>query len=716
MSNGVTLDMINTDDFRREALHYNKYKCYNKAEAGSHDYMEYWREQSRRCKQGYSVGGIGITGEHYGYLNFGQIMVTVDEEHTRYPTSKEEHRKGKGRKKKAMFPSFWDGDRDYFWVKHIARWGIGGDEDSNEDLMKSFKELNLSPHIKIRPDCLRGGKHIAVAKARRKGYSYKNGWIVANQYNFEPHSTAVVGAYDKAYLYPEGTMAMANFYLSHLNKTTAWAKRQLSSSIDFKKSGYKKTINGVVQDAGYLSRIIAVSFGLNNPGAARGKDGGIVLLEEAGKFPNLQESVDATIDTLRDGIYYTGQMLIFGTGGGEDNNWEDFSTIFNTPDLYDIIALENTFEESSPDSFISFFVPDTQNMVGAMNSNGTTNWQKASEYWEKSFEQKKAISKNKKTIDNWLMEHPIKPSHSFKGHTGNIFPIAELKAQKAYVESNRLYKNVGVTGELYKDYKSGAIKFRPNNDLFALHTFPHKNNEDLTGAIVQYQAPQTNGDKEVPESLYYIAHDPYAFDQSTGVSIGSAYVIKAIQNRYVPNDVIVASYNGRPLTQDDYNDNLFKLAQYYNAKIGFENDRGDVIGYAKTNGYLNFLEKEFDLLYNKELASSSVNRNFGMHMNAKRKFQGMLYLRDWLLRKRGKDSNGKTVLNLHLIYDLALLEELIRFDPSPRKNFDRVSALIIAMYYERELDYQEISEMLENDSGQSANMLFQDKILKELFK
>lgn len=97
--------------------------------------------------------------------------------------------------------------------------------------------------------------------------------------------------------------------------------------------------------------------------------------------------------------------------------------------------------------------------------------------------------------------------------------------------------------------------------------------------------------------------------------------------------MIVASYIGRPSTQDEYNYNLFLLADYYNAKIGFENDRGDVIGYAKRFRKLNRLIEEVEIIDKKEnINIRKLGRNFGVSMGSKeRKGQGNIYLRDWLV-------------------------------------------------------------------------------------
>jgi hypothetical protein len=145
--------------------------------------------------------------------------------------------------------------------------------------------------------------------------------------------------------------------------------------------------------------------------------------------------------------------------------------------------------------------------------------------------------------------------------------------------------------------------------------------------------------------------------------------------------MIVASYVGRPETQDDYNDILFMLSEYYNAKIGFENDRGEVIPYAKRTKNLHRLMEEVEIFDRSNgFKAKSLGRNYGLSMGSKqRKAQAVLYLRDWLKEKRSKNADNEWKLNLHNIYDIALIDELIKWND--RGNFDRVSALLIGMFF-----------------------------------
>jgi hypothetical protein len=68
-----------------------------------------------------------------------------------------------------------------------------------------------------------------------------------------------------------------------------------------------------------------------------------------------------------------------------------------------------------------------------------------------------------------------------------------------------------------------------------------------------------------------------------------------------------------------------------------------------------------------------------------------------LIIPRGQDEDGNISLNLHHIYDSALLQELIKFNH--KGNFDRVMALMIGMYHTRELYNREVTEVI-NDRSQ----------------
>jgi hypothetical protein len=145
---------------------------------------------------------------------------------------------------------------------------------------------------------------------------------------------------------------------------------------------------------------------------------------------------------------------------------------------------------------------------------------------------------------------------------------------------------------------------------------------------------------------------------------------------------------GRPNTMDDYNDQLFKLAKFYNAQIGFENNRGSVIPYAKQHKLLDSLCPQPTLGRNN--ASDKEPTSWGITMTEPLKDMGEIYLRDWLNMPISMGHDGEQIKVLHTILDIGLLSELIRFNRK-KGNFDRVMALLVGMFFLEEKRHQEVA-------------------------
>lgn len=667
--------IANTQEFRRAALTFQERGFYIDAPAGSQDFYEYWVEELRRCKEGYKVGDTWITGNHYFYLNYVQMKVM------------DENKKG-GAAKKVDFPGFWDGDYEFFHLMEIARNGSTPEE---------VAKLGLS--TSVHPDWLDGGHHLIVAKARRKGFSYKNAAITCNQFNTVKNSYTLLCAHDKKYLYPKGIMTMAAANMDFLNEHTGWSKRR--SVIDkqnHKKASYLEYINNQPVEKGYKSEVEAITF-KDNPDAARGKDASLVVFEEAGAFHNLKDTYMATRPCVEDGGITTGQMIIFGTGGDMEGGTVDFESMFYNPEPYNLLPVENMWDDGGEGTHCGWFFPSYRNKVGFMDKDGNTLEAEAKFAEENKRENTKKNSKDPKVYDKLITEYPWRPREAFLQTSANVFPAAELINHRNYLVRSAKTAKVGTPGVLVSG--NGGYKFRPSDKVRAVEKFPHQKGDDIRGAVVVYQAPYRDEDGNIPNNLYFIAHDPYAHDSSQGSSLGSAYVFKRANPWSKPDDMIVASYVGRPDTQDDYNDNLFALAEYYNARIGFENDRGEVIPYAKRTRNLHRLMEEVEIFDKSSgFRAKALGRNYGLSMGSKhRKAQAVLYLRDWLKTKRSKDENGDWKLNLHYIYDVALIDELIKWNE--KGNFDRASSLLVGMFYMMDLLNKPVVKQESNDDHDS---------------
>lgn len=668
---------INTQCFREEAKAFLKNGYYCPDPTGSAGWYDYWEEQEKRCIEGYSVGGVRITGHHYFYLNFSQIKMTTDK------VDKEllnviRRRKGI---KKLTFPDFWDGDYNYFWSMNIARNGI------------TRKELDaLQLHVRIHDDFLTGGYHMIVGKARRKGYSYKNAAICANIYNTIPDSLVIIGAYLSSFLYPKGTMGMASESLNFLNKYTGWAKaREFADRQEHKKASYRETIDGMPAEKGYLSQIMAISF-KDKPDAARGKDGELTLLEEAGKFDNLKASFLATKDSSEDGAYTTGQILIYGTGGDMEGGTVDFAEMFMNPIAYDLMPFEDIWDERMSNNMCGYFHPDYLNLVGYYDEQGNSNIEGAKEYEEAKRNLIRKSASSSINLQQRMQEHANCPAEAFLNVSTNEFPVVELNRRLNFIRRENLHLKIGQPGIL--SIVDGKVTFTPDlkGVLNPIWDYNVKS-EDISGCPVIFEYPIS----DAPEGLYKIGHDPYRHDQATtSPSLGATYVYKSHMQGSFSRNIIVASYIGRPKTSDDYNRNLMYLAELYNAKIGYENEVTEVKSFFEKKKKLHLLAMQPDNVISKHIISSKVNRIYGIHMPEKIKDAAEKYIKRWLLEERDTDSEGNIILNLDTIPDPGLLEELIKYNR--KGNYDRVMAFAILMMY---LENEEEDEVYSNESPTS---------------
>ena len=131
------------ETFRRTG-HYCSYRF------GSKPYNDFWQEQYRRCREGYTVNGYTITGDNYFFLNFYTLPV-VDQGKKSAAGTKDD------------FPTFFVSQYTFFHYFEIA------------------KQLHL---------------HAALMKARSIGFSEINAAIATNMYSTVPNSITMITCYD----------------------------------------------------------------------------------------------------------------------------------------------------------------------------------------------------------------------------------------------------------------------------------------------------------------------------------------------------------------------------------------------------------------------------------------------------------------------------------------------------------------------------------------
>jgi hypothetical protein len=632
-------------EFTATRREFQELGSYTKTYPGTRSHRLFWEEQMRRSINGYHTGRDYIPGYFYFYLNFCPIQKVVYDKSQNFVLG--QNMKGE---RVTEFADFWDSDYIYF------------------NYLDEAEKL---------------GQHAAVLKARGRGYSFKGASMLNRNYFLIKGSKNYVYAESEQFLTKDGILTKAWDIMSFIDENTAWTKRRQYKDTDMhKRASFQVRKEGKVVEAGYKSEIIGVI--VDDSKKVRGKRGKLILWEEGGEFKGLLKCWQVARPSMEQGKVTFGLMTVFGTGGSAQEAAEGLEELFYNPEGYNIKPVPNIWEEGMEETKTGLFVPAYLNMEGYIDQYGNSDVEGAKQELLTSREITKKNARNQASLTNKIAEDPFTPSEAFLRTNVNIFPTAELSAWEKTLINKPQYQGYATPGEFI--YDEGRIKFKPTNDK-PIHEYPIKHDADKEGTIVIYHAPYRK-ENVVPANLYYICHDPYAQD-GEGNSLGAAYVLARANPYTNPDDCIVAAYVARPKSMDDYNRNLFMLAEYYNAKIGFENDRGDVIGYAKRFKKLEYLQEEFTLPDNKELQSNR-NRKYGMHMTEQRKRTGEIYLRDWLLSERGVDINGNKSLNLHFIYDVGLIRELIKYRPDG--NFDRLSAMLIGMFFDRELHHKRIVE------------------------
>lgn len=727
---------INSKIFREEALKFQKNKTYTAAPYGTPDWMEYWETQLDRCIKGYSVfeeDGTEhkITGHHYFYLNFTQIQIVKFEDDDESAAAE----------KISQNPDFWDGDYDYFWSLEIARYGLctknsqvpSTPEERKEwnHLNKELKKIKKSNYnykkdetykklkeqrdtisnnilnrlgLRVKPhlDYLDGGYHMIVGKSRRKGYSYKDGAICANVYNTVRKAQVIIGAFEKKFLYPKGTMGMASDYLNFLNEHTGWAKsRDYTDKVDHKKASYRENVNGTYIEKGYQSEIFALTF-KDNPDAARGKDGKLFLLEEAGAFPNLKDSFNAIAPGLTAGAFITGQIIIFGTGGDMESGTVDYADMFYNPAAYRLLPFVNIWDENAENTTCGFFHPVTWNMEGFYDEQGNSDIEGATEFELERRRQKMEAASSSTIVEKHMQEYPFSPSEAFLTVSTNNFPVVELRNQLNRVKAENLHLSKGTP--VYLTREEGKVIAKPDleNKLKPIYTYKVKQ-DDISGCPIIFEYPVPNP----PKGLYKIGFDPYQQDE--GTSLAAIYVYKSIHSGTYSKNIIVAEYVGRPQEADDVSRIASMLADLYNAEIMHENEVSHVKNYFRRIKRLDQLALQPDTVISKNVKASKVSRIYGMHMNEQLKDAGEKYIKDWLLQVRDYDENGNAILNLETIYSIGLLEELIQYNR--KGNFDRVMAFMQVMFQCQEEELGKDYSSSENKKIKSV-MAALDKMFK----
>ncbi len=649
--------MVNTDYFLEVAK-----KGIPKMSPVSKEYRDWWKEQRRRCVEGYVVGGVWMPGRLYWHLNFWYI---------------EQNPSGNQRKAKGL-PTLRDIDWEIF---------------TNIELCKGLSSID-SFGVPVYENKIKG---FMLVGSRDFGKSVIGSSNVGYEYTFFKDNEIVVSGYEEKYTAP--LLDKVRTGLNSLPGEVTWYEDYFPAPFshtrfkdDWKtevRSGRYVTIGGRKVFKGYNSRILHRVYS-NNPMAANGLRPSFHVFEEVGAFNNLKESYNSSIPCWMNGSEQFGMPYLVGTGGDMSKGSVEAMELFYNPDKFNLFEIPNEYDKSGK---IAFFVPATKAMNQFRDKKGVVDEEKAREFLMDRRARKKG---EKVSYEKELMYYPLEPKEAFLVTSGNIFPRYLLEEQLTFLVSNTKAANFGIRGKFYTD-KDGNIKFREDNYLMEV-PFPHRENEKTEGCVVIYEHPQPDEDGRIPAGLYVAGCDPYDQDSAdSSVSLGSVFVYKRFWEAGRSHDYIVAEYTGRPERAVDFYEVCRMMATYYGAKILYENMVKGLKQYFEMKFCLYLLKEQPSDLIRDIVPDSKVERTYGVHMTKEIKAYIILLIRDWLLEESGP---GK--FNTQKLFSINLIKELIYYND--KGNFDRVIAFGLTLLHKQALHKRIVLDSQEA----SKNSLFSE--------
>lgn len=613
------------DTYKRTG-HYCSYRFKSKP------YNDYWKEQYRRCREGYTVNGYTVTGDNYFFLNFYTL-----------PVIEEGQKSGQGTKDD--FPTFFVSQYVFFHYFEMA------------------KRLNL---------------HTALMKARSIGFSEINASIATNMFITVRQSITMITCYDDKKLkrtYRKFTHALT--FLDSKTDGGMFRLRQLEDSALNKKSGRWENINGQKVASGFQSSVQGVNG--SDPGNIRGDRVDLLIYDEAGSWPELTTAIIQGQELVEVQGVSRGIMMFGGTGGDKGKNLEGLRTIYYDPQAFKILPYRHNYSQTGETVITAFFIPYFAQSLDPkyMDNRGVC---KVEEFKKVLQEERNKLAAIPSEYIKKCAERCWNAEEAFNLEGDNKFNKINIAEQLAQIRALKKCPNIE-RGYIEYRFKDGA-HIQQNIDGFKWIVNQNSKLKILEHPLWTLSPIKDENGKvtwnpptEKIRDLYVIGID--------GIDIGAAQTSDATKD---PSDFclvvykraygieepkFVALYKDRPNDIRECYKIAIKLAQYYNAVINIEATRQSIIPYARERKLLNlFMKRPRATLAD---STRNTNKQYGTPATpAIIDHQTDLiadYINDYC----------------HLIWFDEMLDEFNRYTDENKRKFDIVAAVAMALLADEEL-------------------------------
>ena len=604
--------------FNEEGRKFQKQGYYCAAPIKTKDFIAYWDDQKRKCRNGIIVKDGDekwyISRDYYMWLNFLPIY---DKEEKRFDFAKVR-------------------DAQY----HMA-------------LYEHLAELHW--------------KHAIILKKRQIASSYFHMAKLLNQYWFEEGAVLKIGASLKDYINEKGSWKFLNEYKNFLNEHTAWYRPAEPDKVGAWQQQIKVRIGGRDTYKGLKSTINLYSF---EKDPTHGVGGPVTYFfhEEAGIAPKMDDTYGFMKPALKSGHMITGQFIAAGSVGDLDQ-CEPMKEYILHPEENGFYGVEsNLIDKDGTIGITGLFIPEQWSMPPYIDPYGNSKVEEALEALEKEFE------KMKKDLDPaayqlTVSQQPRCIEEAFATRKVSVFPPHLVAKQMQRIQD----KEYSVEYLELSRNAEGKIVDKPSRKIPIMEFPISKKTEDKEGVICIYERPH----KDPPFGMYYASVDPVGEGKTTtSESLCSIYVyknpvevIKDDGNGRVKNeierDMIVASWCGRFDDLNKTHERLELLIEWYNAWTVVENNVALFIQYMISKKKQRYLVPKDMILFLKDIgANRNVFQEYGWK-NVGTLFKGTVlsYGIEFLKEELDHETkeNGdivKTIYGAERIPDIMLLREM----------------------------------------------------------
>jgi hypothetical protein len=675
----------------------------------------FWKEEKRKCIEGYWSSGKWMPGPLYYYVNFHNIQF---EDETSVAQA-------------FGLPFLRDIDWELFFIYEECRGFSGFSDDKKFTCDRKYgpeKELSIKlqritkaeSESKIyitareylrknhgkslgKPLYKNASQHFMSIQARGSGKSYSTSAIVAHNFLFDgstdyddyverrklkqyTSSESIIGAIDTKYTMP--LVDKVKIALELLPGTFTMGDDIYPSPLAAEFSGSLQANKFITSDLS-KSKLYHRTF-KDNPLAANGTRPNIVALDEVGFMYNIKESWGAIEATQASKAKKNLVIWALGTGGLVSGRAALYAeSIFRNPSEYNCVEFEDVFEHRGK---IGYFVPYSLTMNEfKKNANKDTDLELARMF----IENKRQIAKKSSdptVYQTEIINGPMVPSEAFLVLEGAFFPTLQLKEQLAEVEGGKYkkYMEASFKGHISFNEKNEP-EFYTQQDALPIRSFPLGKNDEKKGCIEVWVKPQRNDEGVIPRGTYIAGIDVVDKDKSTTDSLPSIVVM----NRYTRQ--IVAEYTGRTTEAKDFYEICRKLLLYFNAIGMYEKNLIGLYNYFDQNKCTYLLADTPYQLRSTDTYKAGTNTSKGINASGTINAEARSMIKSWLQERISTNSETRVY---ETIYSPAMLTELVMWNPSG--NFDRVSSLGMLMWLDATM-FKEATQRVVETKGFMEN-------------